>query len=764
MKISACIAAAIILCALAPRRAAADPAAIFVGDSGDNTVPAYSTTGAAATGYTAPAGFSSVEGVAYNPANNTLYAADFNGQIRTFNATTGAETQIGFAQIARTSGVFGLALNAGVLYAANASTSTVTAYNAATGAVVTSGFTMPATLNRPEGLAVNATTLFVTDALGKVGAFDLATGAAVPGFTTITGLGLAGTVVLFGNDLFVADEGNSTVGEYDATTGAAINANFLPGIVNGPFGLAVLGNRLLVTNNNNNTVGAYGIPATATVGNVPTSFDPYFLTGLKSPLYIAVASSGSVPTITTQPASQSSTAGSTVTFSVVASGPAPLTYQWYFDGAAISGATDSSLTLPGITSANAGSYDVVVTDSVGSVMSSIVTLTVASSGSAPTITTQPASQSVVLGNSATFSVVASGTGNLSYQWYKDGAAIAGATGASYKISAATSDSAGSYDVVVTDSVGSVMSSIATLTVAPSGSVPTITTQPASQSSTAGSTVTFSVVASGPAPLTYQWYFDGAAISGATDSSLTLPGITSANAGSYDVVVTDADGPVTSSKATLTVTSTSSTAPSITTQPVSQTAAVGSSVTFTVAASGSDTLSYQWYKGHTLISGATGAAYTIASVTDADAGSYDVVVTNSVGSATSDTATLTVTEGTPTVSVTTGNNIINAGEGKKGIVIFTRSGGDTTSELTVNFKVKGSATYGIDYKETGGNDLGSSITFPAGTTKIKVKLKGINDGTATSIKKVVIKLVASSTGAYTIGDSDRAKLTLVDNEE
>ena len=85
----------------------------------------------------------------------------------------------------------------------------------------------------------------------------------------------------------------------------------------------------------------------------------------------------------------------------------------------------------------------------------------------------------------------------------------------------------------------------------------------------------------------------------------------------------------------------SSAPTITTQPTSQTVAVGGSATFSVVATGSGTLSYQRFKGYTAVGGATGASYTMSSATTDDAGSYDAVVTNSVGSVTSSTATLTV---------------------------------------------------------------------------------------------------------------------------
>lgn len=286
VRLVLCAFAAALL-ALAPRRAAADPPAIVVSNA--NNVLGFSATGAPATGYTAPAGFSNAQGVAYNPANNTIYVADsYSSKIRTFNASTGAETSIGFANATELYGPGGLALNAGVLYVANFSADTILAFNAATGQAVADGFTAPTGLNSPFGLAVRGTTLFVSNlATDTLGAYNLATGAAVPGFTPPAGLNSPVGVALYGNDLFVANYGLGTVGEYDATTGAVLNERFVFGL-SGAWGLAVLGDRLLVANTNGTTVGAYGIPAAATIDNRPTSSNASFLTGLNGPTFLAV--------------------------------------------------------------------------------------------------------------------------------------------------------------------------------------------------------------------------------------------------------------------------------------------------------------------------------------------------------------------------------------------------------------------------------------------------------------------------------------------
>lgn len=175
---------------------------------------------------------------------------------------------------------------------------------------------------------------------------------------------------------------------------------------------------------------------------------------------------------------------------------------------------------------------------------------------------------------------------------------------------------------------------------------TITTQPANQAVTAGQTATFSVSASGTAPLSYQWQKGGMNIAGATATTYTTPATTTADSGSkFDVVITNPAGNVTSDAATLTVTA-AATAPSIATQPANQTVTAGQTATFSVVATGTPPLTYQWQKNGSAISGATAASYTTPATTTADTGAqFVVVVQNSVGSATSNAATLTVNAST-----------------------------------------------------------------------------------------------------------------------
>src|SRR6266478_557479 len=189
---------------------------------------------------------------------------------------------------------------------------------------------------------------------------------------------------------------------------------------------------------------------------------------IQADMNTAISTLPGAPLITTQPTSQTIIAGQTATFSVTASGTAPLTYQWQENGTAISGASSASYTTPATsTSDNGAQFTVLVSNSAGSVTSSAATLTVNPPPVAPSITKQPTSQTVIAGQTATFSVTASGTAPLSYQWQKNGTAITGASSASYTTPAtSTSDTGEQFNVVVSNSAGSVTSSAATLTVNP----------------------------------------------------------------------------------------------------------------------------------------------------------------------------------------------------------------------------------------------------------------------------------------------------------
>jgi hypothetical protein len=171
------------------------------------------------------------------------------------------------------------------------------------------------------------------------------------------------------------------------------------------------------------------------------------------------------PSITTQPASQTVTAGQTATFSVAATGTAALTYQWKKNNVAISGVNSSSYTTPATTSTDNGArFTVAISNSAGTVTSNAATLTV---NVPPSITAQPASQTVTAGQQATFSVTAAGTTPFNYQWYNNGSAISGASSANYTTPATTiADNGSQFTVTINNAAGNVTSSAASLTVNP----------------------------------------------------------------------------------------------------------------------------------------------------------------------------------------------------------------------------------------------------------------------------------------------------------
>ncbi len=249
--------------------------------------------------------------------------------------------------------------------------------------------------------------------------------------------------------------------------------------------------------------------------------------------------------ITIQPASQASCQGSTVSFTVTASGTTPLSYQWrknstnLNNGGNISGVTTMNLTITNITTTDAASYDVVVANSCGRATSAPpATLTM---NVPPVITVQPTNQTNCQGSTVSFGVAATGSAPLGYQWRKNstnlnnGGNISGATTTNLTITNITTTDAASYDVVVANSCGRATSAPpATLTV---NVPPVITVQPTNQTNCQGSTISFAVAATGSAPLGYQWrknstnLNNGGNISGVTTTNLTITNITTADAAS-----------------------------------------------------------------------------------------------------------------------------------------------------------------------------------------------------------------------------------------
>jgi hypothetical protein len=219
-----------------------------------------------------------------------------------------------------------------------------------------------------------------------------------------------------------------------------------------------------------------------------------------------------------------------------ATGTAPLGYVWKKDGTVVAGQTAATLSVSAATLADSGAYTVEVKNAVGLAVARVATVSVQA---LPRIVTQPVGIDSVEGSSAVLSVAATGAQPLSYQWYKDGAALDGQTSAvlSFSPLSATTHS-GTYKVQVSNIVGRVFSDTAVVSARP---VLRITTQPASAELALGARGTFSVVASGAAPLTYQWYKDGATLPFATDDTLLIASVGKYSIGDYTVLVKDRFG-------------------------------------------------------------------------------------------------------------------------------------------------------------------------------------------------------------------------------
>jgi len=265
-----------------------------------------------------------------------------------------------------------------------------------------------------------------------------------------------------------------------------------------------------------------------------------------------------LPVFTSQPLSLTNNATTTATFSISDYGGTPLTYQWLKNGVAltdagnVSGAHTTTLTLNSVLGADAGGYSVILSNATGSVTSLVASLTVID----PLLTTQPqpVSQTKNAGQAITFSVTALGTAPLCFQWLQngtnlaDGGNVAGAQTSTLILTNVVGSNAGTYQAIVSNSWGSVTSQVATLTVVD----PFIIINPATQAVQGGQTVAFGVTAAGAQPISYQWRRNGASVLGATNASLTLTNVGTADAASYSAVISDAFGSLTSAVAVLTV--------------------------------------------------------------------------------------------------------------------------------------------------------------------------------------------------------------------
>ena len=382
------------------------------------------------------------------------------------------------------------------------------------------------------------------------------------------------------------------------------------------------------------------------------------------------------PSITTQPTSTTVNAGQTATFTAAATGNPTPTVQWqsstngttWFD---INGATSTTYSLTTAAGDNAKQYRAVFTNVVNTATTTSATLTV---NTAPVVTTQPTSTTVVSGGSAVFEAAATGTPAPSVQWQVSGDGgvnwtdINSATSNKLEFTTADLDNGKKYHAVFTNAAGTTTSATASLTITPAGY--NVTTNPTDQTVNSGTTVSFTAAATGkPNPLV-QWLksTDGgvnwANISGATSTTYSFTAGAADNGSIYEALFYAPGGgsaTAMSTAATLTV----NYAPSVLSNPFNDTVESGSTAEFTASCDANPTASVQWQvstnggSSWANISGATSTTYSFTAAKADNGKQYQAVFTNTLGTATSDNATLTVTYA-PSITTEPSSTTVNSG--------------------------------------------------------------------------------------------------------
>jgi sugar lactone lactonase YvrE len=457
---------------------------VYVADSYNDTIrkvtPAGVVTLVAGTpgtsgstdGPVATALFNATAGVAVDSSGDLFVADDGNNEIREISAA-GVVTTIagkagspgtvnGTGSTARFADPQNLAIDSsGNLYVADGNGNTIR--KVAPGGVVTTlagsgtsgssdGTGTAAQFNDPTGVTVdpqgnvyvadygNSTIRMITPSgvvttlagvPRRTGSAD-GTGATAR-FYTPSGIGIDG----FGN-LYVADSGNDTIRE--VTQGGVVTtiagSPGIPENIDGPASAARF-----------DTPGDVAVDPSGIVYVADSENDTI--------RRIIPGASAAAPSISAQPASQTVNEGTPVVFSLDVTGTPPFTYQWYFDGSSISGATGPTYAVAGAQQSNVGNYSVSVSNAQGSATSASATLTVAVPPGFPDIISPPQGATLQNGGSVPLSVTVTGNGPFTYQWTYNGGAISGATAPTY-----TATAPGSYAVSVTNSLGSATSAFA----------------------------------------------------------------------------------------------------------------------------------------------------------------------------------------------------------------------------------------------------------------------------------------------------------------
>jgi hypothetical protein len=437
-------------------------------------------------------------------------------------------------------------------------------------------------------------------------------------------------------------------------------------------------------------------PITGTISGTPTAFGTFDVplsanntvgTGATVTLVLAIAPPGPVPAITSATSASGQPNVAFTSYQITA-GNSPTSYSAV--GLPLGLSLDSVTGLISGTPSVPGAYVVALSASNANGTGPTVDLTI-SIGDVSAITSA-ATLAATVGQAASLQLAATNS-PVSFNASGLPAGLALDTASGLISGTPTASGVSMVTVSANNSIGTGPNSTLTITVAAStivNSLPVFTTQPVSATVVAGNNAMFTVTASGSPTPTFLWQVstnggtswtaltDGTGISGSATDSLAISSTTASVSGyEYECVATNTQGSVTSSAATLTV----NTPPSITTQPATQSVNAGSGIVLAVGATGAS--GYQWNLNGHAINGATGSTLSINNVTSANAGAYTVSVTNSAGTVTSGSATLTVNAAVVSSAIATQPvaQSINTG----GSVVFTVVTGGSTQLITSSLR-------------------------------------------------------------------------------
>jgi sugar lactone lactonase YvrE len=568
---------------------------VYVADTGNNTIRRITPAGVVSTlagiagstgsadGYGSVAMFNQPRGVAIDKSGNVYVADSSNSTIRKITPAGVVSTLAGSPGTSGSADGIGSAANFsyphGVAVDASGDVYVADTNNRAVRKVTPSG--VVSTLAGDGTQGIYGATGVAVDAIGNVYVADSSTsaiwkitpdgvasiiGGAIDNRGNADGTGSAaqfnlpsGVAVDASGNVYVADTTNNEIRlgvlQFTGTPPAITSAVAATAGVDVPFSYQIM------AENGPTSYDATGLPdgltinpATGIITGTPTAAGNSTVTLWASNAagegtdILALAVVGA-PEITSS-LSTSAAAGQWFSYQIAATNsPSSYTAKGLPAGLTVNSTTGAITGVP-----TAAGTSTVALSATNADATAKAALTIEISDSAPVITSQPQSQVINAGSSVVFTVAVTGAVNPGYQWSFNGQAISGATAASYTIGSVTEANAGLYTVTVTSGISSVTSNGAVLAVQASGS-PTISSQPQSQTMAAGSTVVFAVTASGAA--NYQWYSNGAAVAGATNSMLMIQNSSGANAGSYNCMVSNSSGSALSSSATLAITTTSS---------------------------------------------------------------------------------------------------------------------------------------------------------------------------------------------------------------